>query len=127
MALFLGLRSLVFWSKTDARAISKPKPPSLWLLLRNLKAFFPPNGVDSIFANSPTFIVHERSDRSITISSVLRSKLYHSTTSEFFFKIVLWLVSLSPPWLPNHTTSTALTHTVPGFSRLYSVSSSDRA
>src|SRR4051812_37704772 len=62
---------LAFRPQSDARAIIKPEPASLRLLLRNLQPLQPPDPLDAFDVHHPTGVPQHGCDPSIAITAVL--------------------------------------------------------
>jgi hypothetical protein len=94
----------IFGTKSDARSIIKPQSSTLWLLLWNLKTFFSPNSINSIFADLEPIYIQKPCHFSITVTPEELGKINHSL-SEFFIKwIDFVLISLSASIETNNFT-----------------------
>jgi hypothetical protein len=65
----------IFRAQPDARTIVQPQSSALWLLLRHLKPFTPPDALNPLAVHMPACVTQERCHTPIAITTILACQL----------------------------------------------------
>ena len=94
----------IFRAKPDAGTIIEPEPSSFWLLLWDLKTFFSPNSIDSIFSDIESIYIQKPCHFTVAVSAKKFGKINHSFPKLFINGIDFIFVSLSATIEANNFT-----------------------
>ncbi len=96
------------WAQTDARTIVQIQTASLLMLLRDFQGFLPPDPLNPLVVDDPSFYTQQRRNPLVSIAAIVPGEFYNIGGEGFFVIGPPGLSSLQSPALPQSHASAPL-------------------